>query len=235
MDTISLRDNNKMDTLELVKFIMTYKFAVNEVTTKLNILNEEFKYVHDYNPIENISSRVKTPESILQKVKRKNCDLSIMSIKENIKDIAGVRITCSFISDVYKVYEMLQKQKDIDVVQCKDYIKSPKPNGYQSLHLIIRIPVFLSDRVEDTYVEIQIRTKAMDFWASLEHKIYYKFGKEIPENLTNELKEAALSAIELDKKMERLHEEVKLIKNIENVNEPVINIQVNGSNLRQLL
>jgi len=235
LDTISLRDNNKMDTLELVKFIMTYKFAVNEVTTKLNILNEEFKYVHDYNPIENISSRVKTPESILQKVKRKNCDLSIMSIKENIKDIAGVRITCSFISDVYKVYEMLQKQKDIDVVQCKDYIKSPKPNGYQSLHLIIRIPVFLSDRVEDTYVEIQIRTKAMDFWASLEHKIYYKFGKEIPENLTNELKEAALSAIELDKKMERLHEEVKLIKNIENVNEPVINIQVNGSNLRQLL
>ena len=224
-----------MDTLELVKFIMTYKFAVNEVTTKLNIFNEEFKYVHDYNPIENISSRVKTPESILQKVKRKNCDLSIMSIKENIKDIAGVRITCSFISDVYKVYEMLQKQKDIDVVQCKDYIKSPKPNGYQSLHLIIRIPVFLSDRVEDTYVEIQIRTKAMDFWASLEHKIYYKFGEEIPENLTNELKEAALSAIELDKKMERLHEEVKLIKNIENVNEPVINIQVNGSNLRQLL
>lgn len=235
MDKISLRDNNKMDTLELVKFIMTYKFAVNEITTKLNILNEEFKYIHDYNPIENISSRVKTPESILQKVERKNCDLSIMSIKENIKDIAGVRITCSFISDVYKVYEMLQKQKDIDVVQCKDYIKSPKPNGYQSLHLIIRIPVFLSDRVEDTYVEIQIRTKAMDFWASLEHKIYYKFGKEIPENLTNELKEAALSAIELDKKMERLHEEVKLIKNIENVNEPVINIQVNGSNLRQLL
>lgn len=237
MDTLSIRDHDeiKMDTLELVKFIMTYKFAVNEITTKLNILNEEFKYVHDYNPIENISSRVKTPESILQKMKRKNCDLTIKSIKENIKDIAGVRITCSFISDVYKVYEMLQKQKDIDVVQCKDYIKHPKPNGYQSLHLIIIIPVFLSDRVEDTYVEIQIRTKAMDFWASLEHKIYYKFGKEIPENLTNELKEAALSAIELDKKMERLHEEVKLIKNIKNVNEPIINIQLNGSNLSQLL
>lgn len=237
MDSIRLKENDevKMDTLELVKFIMTYNFAVNEITTKLNILNEEFKYVHDYNPIENISSRVKTPESILQKINRKNCDFSIESIKENIKDIAGVRITCSFISDVYKVYGMLHKQKDIDVVQCKDYIKHPKPNGYQSLHLIIRIPVFLSDRVEHTYVEVQIRTKAMDFWASLEHKIYYKFGKEIPENITNELKEAALSAIELDKKMERLHEEVKLIKNIAKANEPVINIQVNRPNLNQLL
>ncbi|WP_456279412.1 GTP pyrophosphokinase [Bacillus sp. AK128] len=222
-----------MDKKELLTFIMTYKFAIDEITTKLNILNEEFKYVHDYNPIESISSRVKTPESIFQKVKRKNCELSIESIKEEIRDIAGVRITCSFISDVYKVYEMLQRQKDLEVIQCKDYIKNPKPNGYQSLHLIIKIPVFMSDRVENTYVEIQIRTKAMDFWASLEHKIYYKFGKEIPENLTNELKEAALSAIELDKKMERLHEEVKQFKNIGSENKSMLNIQINGKDLIQ--
>ncbi len=198
---------------ELLSFMMTYKFAIDEITTKIEILNEEFKYVHDYNPIDNISSRVKSPESILQKVTRKNLNFDIDSIKDNIKDIAGVRITCSFISDVYRVYEMLEKQKDIEVIECKDYIKHPKTNGYQSLHLIIKIPVFLSDRVEHTYVEVQIRTKAMDFWASLEHKIYYKFGKEVPERLTTELKEAADAAIELDKKMERLHEEVKLIKN----------------------
>lgn len=201
---------------DLKRFIMVYKFAIDEVNTKLNILKEEFQYIHEYNPIEHISSRVKSPESILKKVKRKNCELSLDAIKENIKDIAGIRITCSFISDIYKVSEMIKKQKDITVIECKDYIQNTKPNGYQSLHLIIKIPVFMTDRVEHTYVEIQIRTIAMDFWASLEHKIYYKFNKEIPERLTRELKEAAISAMELDKKMERLHEEVKLIKSTGN-------------------
>ncbi|KAA0549976.1 GTP pyrophosphokinase family protein [Bacillus sp. BGMRC 2118] len=195
--------------------MMTYKFAIDEFTTKMNILNEEFKYIHDYNPIETISSRVKSPDSIIQKVKRKNINMSVDAIKANIKDIAGVRITCSFISDVYKVSELLEKQRDIEIVEYKDYIRQSKPNGYQSLHLIIKIPVFLSDRVEHTFVEIQLRTKAMDFWASLEHKIYYKFDKEIPERLTTELQEAAFSAIEFDKKMQRLHEEVKIIKNLE--------------------
>jgi putative GTP pyrophosphokinase len=215
---------------ELKRFMMTYKFAIDEVNTKLNILKEEFQYVHDYNPIEHISSRIKSPESILKKVNRKKCGLSLASIKENIQDIAGIRITCSFISDIYKVSEMIKKQKDISVIECKDYIKNPKPNGYQSLHLIIKIPVFMSDRVEHTYVEIQIRTIAMDFWASLEHKIYYKFNKEIPERLTRELKEAALSATELDQKMERLHKEVNVIKSIENekkrVKDPRINDRI---------
>lgn len=199
----------------LLEFLMIYKFAIDEVSTKINILNEEFKYIHDYNPIESISSRVKTSESILQKAKRKKCELSLGAVKENIKDIAGIRITCSFISDVYAVCEMLQKQKDIDVIECKDYIKHPKPNGYQSLHMIIKIPVFMSNSVEHTYVEIQIRTIAMDFWASLEHKIYYKFNAEIPEKFTRELKEAAISALKLDKKMERIHKEVNAIKNLD--------------------
>lgn len=199
----------------LLEFLMIYKFAIDEVSTKINILNEEFKYIHDYNPIESISSRVKTSESILQKAKRKKCELSLGAVKENIKDIAGIRITCSFISDVYAVCEMLQKQKDIDVIECKDYIKHPKPNGYQSLHMIIKIPVFMSNSVEHTYVEIQIRTIAMDFWASLEHKIYYKFNAEIPEKFTRELKEAAISDLKLDKKMERIHKEVNAIKNLD--------------------
>lgn len=212
---------------DLKRFMMGYKFAIDEVNTKLNILKEEFQYIHEYNPIEHISSRVKTPESILKKLKRKNCELSLDSIKENIKDIAGIRITCSFISDVYKVSEMIKNQKDITVIECKDYIKNAKPNGYQSLHLIIKIPVFMTDRVEHTYVEIQIRTIAMDFWASLEHKIYYKFNKEIPERLTTELKEAAMSAMELDKKMERLHEEVKMIKSTENSTEHLMDYSIN--------
>lgn len=212
---------------DLKRFMMGYKFAIDEVNTKLNILKEEFQYIHEYNPIEHISSRVKSPESILEKLKRKNCELSLDSIKENIKDIAGIRITCSFISDVYKVSEMIKNQKDITVIECKDYIKNAKPNGYQSLHLIIKIPVFMTDRVEHTYVEIQIRTIAMDFWASLEHKIYYKFNKEIPKRLTTELKEAAMSAMELDKKMERLHEEVKMIKSTENSTEHLMDYSIN--------
>lgn len=203
----------KRATNDMKRFMMVYKFAIDEVNTKLNILKEEFQAVHDYNPIEHISSRIKSPESILRKVKAINCELSYAAIEENIKDIAGIRITCSFISDIYQVKDMLSKQKDIHIIESKDYIEKPKPSGYRSLHLVIKIPVFMSDRVEHTYVEVQIRTIAMDFWASLEHKIYYKYDKEVPERLTMELKEAALSAKELDVKMERLHHEISLLKN----------------------
>ncbi|WP_060209958.1 GTP pyrophosphokinase [Sporosarcina koreensis] len=220
---------------ELTRFMMTYKFAIDEVNTKLNILKEEFQYIHDYNPIEHSISRVKSPESILKKAYRKNCGLSLAAIKENIQDIAGIRITCSFISDIYKVSEMITKQRDITVIERKDYIQNPKPNGYQSLHLIIKIPVFMSDRVEHTFVEIQIRTIAMDFWASLEHKIYYKFNKEVPERITRELKEAAVSATELDKKMERLHEEVKVIKNMENEEQQHVSDSPMNGEIRQLI
>lgn len=200
---------------ELTRFMMSYKFALEEMNTKINILEQEFQYIHEYNPIEHVSSRLKSPESIVNKIYRKNYDLSLTDIKKNIKDIAGIRITCSFLSDIYQISEMIQNQKDINVIECKDYIKNPKPNGYQSLHLIVKIPVFMSDRQEDILVEIQIRTIAMDFWASLEHKIYYKYNKEIPERLTKELKEAAVSAAELDRKMEKLHNEMTDIKEAE--------------------
>lgn len=198
--------------VELTRFMMAYKFALDEMNTKINILKEEFNYIHDYNPIEHVKSRLKSPESILKKVYRKGYDFSLPVIKEKIRDIAGIRITCSFISDIYKLSKMLDNQKDIRVVDYKDYIKNPKPNGYQSLHLILEIPIFMSDRVETTNVEVQIRTIAMDFWASLEHKIYYKYNQEIPGHMIDELKEAATMAAELDRKMERLHKDIIEIK-----------------------
>ncbi|PFP30488.1 GTP pyrophosphokinase [Bacillus sp. AFS073361] len=197
---------------ELIRFSLMYKFGLDEMNTKINILKEEFIHIHEYNPIEHTNSRLKSPESILKKMHAKNLSFSLESIKENIKDIAGIRIVCPFITDVYKISQIIENQKDVELVKRKDYIKNPKPNGYQSLHLIIKIPVFMSDKVEMVFVELQIRTIAMDFWASLEHKIYYKYDKEIPERIKNDLKEAALSASELDFKMEKINNEVTTLK-----------------------
>ncbi|WP_099353780.1 GTP pyrophosphokinase [Fredinandcohnia onubensis] len=211
--SIGIRMNQFKDMkVELIRFMMSYKFALEEMMTKINILKQEFKYIHDYNPIEHVSSRLKSPESIMNKIQRKGYDYSFESITENIRDIAGIRITCAYISDIYKISEMLQKQKDVTLIECKDYIKNPKPNGYQSLHLIVQIPIFMSDREEHIFVEIQIRTIAMDFWASLEHKIYYKYNKEIPQHMKDELKEAAVTAAQLDKKMEKLQREMNKLK-----------------------
>jgi putative GTP pyrophosphokinase len=165
------------------------------------------------NPIEHISTRLKTPECILKKIHKKGITSpSIDHIKKTIRDIAGIRITCSFVDDIYKVNNMIQNQHDISVIEVKDYIQNPKPNGYQSLHLIIQIPIFMSDRMEDVYAEIQIRTIAMDFWASLEHKIYYKYDRDIPQHIQDELKEAALQAALLDRKMEQLNREINILR-----------------------
>ncbi|MBT2692705.1 GTP pyrophosphokinase family protein [Bacillus sp. ISL-55] len=221
---------------ELKRFTLIYKFALDEMNTKINILKEEFVHIHEYNPIEHCNSRLKSPESITKKMQRKNLDFSIESIRENIKDIAGIRVICPFITDVYKISQMIEKQRDIELVERKDYIKNPKPNGYQSLHLIIKIPVFMSDRVEMVFVELQIRTIAMDFWASLEHKIYYKYDKEIPERIQQDLQDAARSASELDLKMENINNEVANLKLNdtpddglhlfnEKLNNPKVNIQ----------
>lgn len=219
-------DFNQLKVLEkeLTRFLMSYKFGLDELSTKINILKEEFQYVHDYNPIEHVKSRIKTPESILRKLCRKGFEFSLPSIKENIKDIAGIRIVCSFVSDIYKISEMLQNQKDIKTIKYKDYIKNPKPNGYQSLHLILQVPVFMSDRVEDVCVEVQIRTSGMDFWASLEHKIYYKFNEEIPQGLKDELKEAAITVAQLDRKMEGLNREISKFKGSDSSEEKLLNL-----------
>lgn len=194
---------------EWARFLLTYKFALDEVNTKLNILNEEFQFIHDYNPIEHVKTRIKAPESIAAKLNRKNLELSMASAGLHIRDIAGVRIICSFSTDIYRIHEMICRQDDVKVIEVKDYIKNPKPNGYQSLHLIVEIPIFLTSGVERVMVEIQIRTSAMDFWASLEHKIYYKFNASVPETIGRELKETAAIIASLDERMLKLNEEAK--------------------------
>jgi len=204
--------NMKNIRTELVRFMLQYKFALKEIETKIDILKEEFHHIHEYNPIEHVSSRLKSPQSIFNKMIHKGCQFNFEEIKEKIRDIAGVRIICSFTEDIYKILDMLQNQEDVKVIQVKDYIKNPKPNGYRSLHLIIQIPIFMSDRTEHVYVEIQIRTIAMDFWASLEHKIYYKYNKEIPAHIKQGLTDAANQAAQLDKKMEDLNKEINILK-----------------------
>lgn len=212
---------------EITRFMMMYKFALDAFETKVEILKEEFQFLHDYNPIEHTKTRLKTPESILNKISRKGCDISLPSVREHIKDIAGMRITCSFVSDIYRISDMLSRQKDLNIVEVKDYILHPKPNGYQSLHVLVEVPVYMSDREENVCVEVQIRTIAMDFWASLEHKIFYKYNQAVPQRLLQELKEAADSAAALDKRMERLHKEIEAIKESRNgeENDPVISIR----------
>jgi putative GTP pyrophosphokinase len=198
---------------QFTDFMLGYKFAIDEITTKINILREDFNNAHEYNPIEHINSRLKAPESVLEKVRRKNYQMNLASIRENVLDIAGVRVICSFISDIGKIRDMIAGQEDVTVLDERDYIAHRKPNGYRSLHLIVSIPVFRSDRTDRIPVEIQIRTIAMDFWASLEHKIYYKYRGEVPPNLQSELTEAAEAAAALDEKMESLHRLVDPGKN----------------------
>ena len=194
---------------DFARFIMPYKFGIDEITTKVSILREEFSELQDYNPIEHLTSRLKSAESIEQKVIRKNCEPSFDAIRDAITDIAGIRIVCSFVSDVYRVFELLTAQEDVNVRRVKDYIAHPKPNGYKSLHVIVEVPVFLSVGAVNVPVEIQIRTVAMDFWASLEHKIYYKYEGEVPQELLRDLTAAAATASQLDVTMEGLHRQVR--------------------------
>ncbi|MDE0571898.1 GTP pyrophosphokinase family protein [Demequina sp. B12] len=193
---------------DVSRLMMEYRFAVDEVLTKVTILREEFVHLHCYNPIEHVTSRVKSPTSLVEKMARKRVAPDPEAIRANIHDIAGVRITCSFIQDTYQVLEALVSQDDVRVINVKDYIATPKPNGYKSIHAIIEIPVFLSTGAVQVPVELQIRTIAMDFWASLEHKIFYKYDGEVPDHLAESLSDAAMMAERLDIQMEELHNEV---------------------------
>ncbi|MBH5320230.1 GTP pyrophosphokinase family protein [Paenibacillus sp. GSMTC-2017] len=211
MNNNQIEQFKKMKT-EVTRFMMMYQFALNELETKIEILKEEFQFLHDYNPIEHTKSRVKSLESIMKKIGRKGITFSLEDIKHNIKDIAGLRITCSFIADIYQIRDMLKNQFNLQINEMKDYIENPKPNGYRSLHLLVEVPVVMSDGRENVCVEIQIRTIAMDFWASLEHKIFYKYNQAVPSSLLLELKEASDSANKLDQQMERLNREITAIK-----------------------
>ncbi|MEO7126261.1 MAG: GTP pyrophosphokinase family protein [Nakamurella sp.] len=193
---------------DFARLLMEYQFAVDEVSTKISILRREFLHLHSYNPIEHVTTRVKSVESIFEKLLRKGFEPTIASARENLTDIGGVRIICSFIADTYRVMGALTKQNDLRIVTVKDYIKQPKPNGYKSLHLLVEVPVFLSSGPLPLTVEVQIRTIAMDFWASLEHKIYYKYSGDVPAHLVESLTEAADLAEQLDVRMEQLHSQV---------------------------
>ncbi len=193
------------------KFLIAYKFALDEVRTKLTILNEEFQIMHDYNPIEHIKTRLKKPDSIVEKLKNKSLDISYDNARLHIRDIAGVRVICSFTTDIYKILDLICSQDDVRVLEIRDYVKNPKPNGYQSLHAIIEIPIYLSSGAKHLAVEVQIRTIAMDFWASLEHKIYYKYNKGIPSTIQHRLKETADIVAALDSKMLALQNEIEIL------------------------
>ena len=194
---------------EVVKLLKYYQFGIDEVSTKIHILRQEFESIHDYSPIEHVRTRLKSAESLLEKSLRRGVALEIPAIRAEIRDIAGIRVTCSFVSDVYWIAQMLSAQPDLRLLQTKDYIAQPKANGYRSLHLIVEVPVFLSQHVEQVPVEVQIRTIAMDFWASVEHKLSYKYRSAMPTHLAAELDDAARVATELDARMGRLRDEVR--------------------------
>ncbi len=197
------------DVDEWNQALLLYNAALKEINTKLEILSEEFKLTHSYNPIEHITSRIKSPQSIAKKLQHKGLKLTTENIVKYINDVAGIRIICSFTSDIYRIADLVAKQSDVKVLKVKDYIMCPKENGYMSYHMIVSVPIFLSNNAVDTKVEIQIRTIAMDFWASLEHKIYYKFEGNAPERIRRQLKECADIASYLDRRMLSINEEVQ--------------------------
>ena len=207
----ALVNNNAIDKFEynvmpFKRLMAYYKCAIMEVETKFKVLNQEFSLEYDRNPIETIKTRLKSPDSIVKKLAKKDVPLTVESIEKNLNDIAGVRVICSFPEDIYVLADCLLQQDDIKLIEVKDYIKNPKPNGYRSLHLIVEIPIFLKDEKKNMRVEVQLRTIAMDFWASLEHKLSYK--KDIPQDeeelLRRELIDCAQISADLDLRMEKI-------------------------------
>ncbi len=203
-NSISNLNYIKEREIEFKKIMLMYNSALKEMETKIQIISDEFQMLYSYNPIEHIKTRIKSPESIVKKLKRKGYPITYHSLVNNLNDVAGIRIICSFIPDIYKMVEMFEKSTDINVIEKKDYIKNPKESGYSSYHLIVSVPVSFASGIIDVKVEIQIRTIAMDFWASLEHKIKYKYSEKLPKTVEKELKECSKMANKLDRKMSKL-------------------------------
>ncbi len=198
------------NTQEFLVLRNLYEAAVKQITLKFEVLNSEFNIQYAGNPIHHIESRVKSASSIAAKLEKKGLPLTIAAAKENINDIAGVRVVCNYIDDVYRVAGIFEGQRDVDILKKQDYIKEPNYNGYRSLHLDIRIPVYLSDRTEYVVAEIQLRTIAMDFWASLEHDIRYKVDKtKLPEGINEEMFECAEKIAEIDHQMQDMYHRIK--------------------------
>ncbi len=193
------------------EIMMIYESAIKQVETKLEILNKEYKVTGRRNPIETIKTRIKSPESIAKKLKKKNLPVTFESMTENLNDIAGVRVICPYISDIYTIKDILLKQPDIEPIYIKDYIEAPKESGYRSMHLVIRIPVYLSEAQHNVKVEIQLRTIAMDFWASLEHELRYKTTSKVPQGIRRELKRCADTIAMTDREMEEIAIELQAL------------------------
>ena len=191
--------------------MFVYQSALIQMRSRIDVLNNELSQVYSYNPIEYVKTRLKTPESIMQKLRKQGHSFNVNDLIEYIHDIAGIRITCSFFSEVYFLSDMIAKQDNLEVLSIKDYIKNPKESGYMSYHMLLSIPVALADAVVPAKVELQIRTMAMDFWASLEHKIYYKYEGNAPDYFERELQECASIISRLDTKMMSLNEAMKKI------------------------
>ena len=204
---IELIKQEDADGWETLMFL--YNAALKEINTKIDILNDEFQHIYHYTPIEHIKSRIKTPASIVNKLKKNGYETSVENMVKYVNDIAGIRIICSFTSDIYLIADMITKQSDLKVVSVKDYITHPKVSGYQSYHILVTVPIHLTQGIVDTIVEIQIRTIAQDFWASLEHKIYYKFEGNAPDYIRRELQECANIVSNLDRRMLSLNEKIQ--------------------------
>lgn len=202
-------DNNLLRQFEEWKKLpMLYKLALEELQSKIKLIKTELKLQDGYSPIEHIKVRIKEPKSIMNKMERKGYELTMENILNHIHDIAGMRIVCAFVQDIYRLLDHLSHRDDIRLIEVKDYIAHPKPNGYQSLHVIVAVPLILIEGTRWMKVEIQMRTLAMDFWASMEHIIFYKYDKQVPPHVVAELKEASLAADKLDHQMLRLRQEI---------------------------
>lgn len=205
MDYVPSKENELDKWREIT---LVYGAAIKKIKTKLDILNDDFAMTYKYNPIEHVKTRLKSSESICDKLRKDGHEITIENMVEHVNDIAGIRIICSFTSDIYRIADIISDQNDIEVMSIKDYYKSPKPSGYQSYHMIVKVPVFLSDRAVNVKAEIQIRTVAMDFWATLEHKIRYKLKEKAPQHIQQSLLECARMVSALDDEMLSINEEL---------------------------
>jgi putative GTP pyrophosphokinase len=210
-EVLELKVGQEQDIHTWEEVTLIYHSALKEINTKIEIINDEFQQVHCYNPIEHIKSRIKSTESIVKKLRRHGYESTIENMVKYVNDIAGIRIICSFTSDIYTIADIISNQSDLKILAVKDYIMNPKASGYRSYHMVVTVPVCLSDRIIDTKVEIQIRTVAMDFWASLEHKIQYKFEGNAPVHINTELLECSRMVNELDARMLSLNNEIQEI------------------------
>ena len=214
MDMLGEHDAEKLmeSAMQLQQIMLLYEAGIREIKTKLDILSDESNISGKPSPIDSIKSRIKSPRSIIKKLKRRGFPSSLQSMMDNLNDIGGIRVICPFIQDIYTVADMLMRQSDLTLIEKKDYIANPKPNGYRSLHLILEVPIFLSETTKPVRIELQLRTIAMDFWASLEHQLRYKSDVQVPPHISDDLKECADVIAATDEEMQRIAKELHVLR-----------------------